>query len=80
VRDGVSGFVCNSIEDMAERTMHSLTAIRPQTVRNYACQHFSVERMVSDYIGLYQEMIGAASPLGTTRSGSPVRGFSARRS
>ena len=68
VRDGVSGFVCNSIEEMAERAKQSLSKIKPETVHSYACQHFSVERMVNDYIDLYQEMIGGASPLGTARS------------
>ena len=80
VRDGISGFVCNNVEDMANRAKHSLSAIEPTTVRNYACQYFSVDRMVDDYIDLYQEMIGDVSPLGTTRSSPPVRGFSARRS
>src|SRR6185369_13983676 len=45
VRDGVSGFVCNSIEEMAERAKQSLSKIKPQTVHSYARQHFSVERM-----------------------------------
>ncbi len=80
VRDGVSGFICNSIEEMSDRAMHSLSTIKPQAVRSYACQHFSVDRMVNDYVGLYQQMIGGASPLGTARPVPPVRGFSARRS
>lgn len=80
VRDGVSGFVSNSIEEMADQAVPSLSKIKAQTVRAYASQHFSVDRMVDDYIGLYQELVGDASPLGTTRSGPPVRGISARRS
>ncbi len=80
VRDGISGFVCNSGEDMASRAKHSLAKIRPRTVRDYVRQLFSLDRMVADYIALYQEMAGDASPLVTARSGGTVRGFSARRS
>ena len=79
VRDGVSGFVCNSIDDMVECATNSLRTIKPEAVHSYAAQYFSVERMVDDYIGLYQELIGGTSPLGTARS-PQARGFSARRS
>ena len=40
VRDGISGFVCNSIEDMASRAVHSLASIKPQTVRDYRSPTF----------------------------------------
>lgn len=79
VRDGVSGFVSNSIGEMADRALHSLSTLKPHAVHSYALQHFSVERMVDEYIGLFQEMIGGASPLGTARS-PQARGISARRS
>jgi glycosyltransferase involved in cell wall biosynthesis len=80
MRDGICGFVCNNIDDMANRAMHSLSTIKPQTVRDYASRHFSLERMVADYLDLYQEMVGDASPLGTAKSGGEVRGLSVRRS
>jgi len=80
VRDGISGFVCNSVEDMTNRALHSLPKIQPQTVRDYVCQYFSLERMVADYHALYKEIAGAATPLRVARSGTAVRGLSVRRS
>jgi hypothetical protein len=65
---------------MADRVKHSLSTIKPQAVRSYASQYFSVDRMVQDYIGLYEEMIGEVSPVGTVRSGPQARGLSVRRS
>lgn len=80
VRDGISGFICNSIEDMAERAVNSISKIKPQTVREYARQFFSLERMVSDYLELYEELVGQESPVGTARPISQVQGLSTRRS
>jgi glycosyltransferase involved in cell wall biosynthesis len=76
VRDGISGFVCNGIDDMASHAVHSLAKIKPQTVRDYVHQYFSLERMVADYIALYEEMLGDANPLGTARADGTLRGFS----
>ena len=53
VHDGVSGFVCRSVDALVNRARDIETAIRPSTVRNYAEQHFSMERMASDYARLY---------------------------
>jgi glycosyltransferase involved in cell wall biosynthesis len=75
VRDGISGFVCNDVDDMAGRAGPSLAKIKPQTVRDYVCRHFSLERMVADYIALYQEMLGDTGALGTARGSSRLRGF-----
>jgi glycosyltransferase involved in cell wall biosynthesis len=55
VRDGISGFVCSSVEDAIAR-VREVQAIRPAAVRAYAQQYFSVERMVQDYLSLYREM------------------------
>jgi glycosyltransferase involved in cell wall biosynthesis len=80
VRDGISGFICNNVEEMSDRALHSIVGIKPQTVREYARQFFSLERMVSDYLELYEELVGEVSPLGTARPMSQLRGLSARRS
>jgi len=53
VHDGVSGFVCNSVDALMRRARDIETAIRPSTVRTYAEQHFSMDRMASDYARLY---------------------------
>jgi glycosyltransferase involved in cell wall biosynthesis len=55
VRDGISGFVCRDVEAAVKR-VREVKAIKPATVRAYAQQHFSVERMVQDYLTLYREI------------------------
>lgn len=55
VSDGVSGFVCDGVESAVAR-LRDAQAIRPATIRAYAQQHFSVERMVQDYLSLYREL------------------------
>ena len=56
VKDGVSGYLCANVDEMAQRA-RSLE-ITPSTVRRYVEQHFSIERMVDDYVALYQECAG----------------------
>jgi glycosyltransferase involved in cell wall biosynthesis len=55
VRDGVSGFVCSGVEDAVAK-LRDVSALKPAGIRAYAQQYFSVERMVQDYLALYQEM------------------------
>lgn len=51
VRDDVSGYICNSVEQMAERIRN--LSISPRLIRQYAKEHFSVEVMVNKYLRLY---------------------------
>lgn len=53
VRDGVSGFVCDGVDDAVTR-MRELKVMSPAAVRTYTQQHFSMERMVQDYLALYR--------------------------
>jgi glycosyltransferase involved in cell wall biosynthesis len=62
VEDGVSGFVCHSVEELARHARNIGTAIRPSTVRNYAEQYFSMERMASDYARLFTEISSSTLP------------------
>jgi glycosyltransferase involved in cell wall biosynthesis len=55
VRDGISGFVCSGVEEAAKR-VHEVNGMKPAAIRAYAQQHFSVERMVQDYLALYREL------------------------
>ena len=55
VRDGVSGYVCNSTEEMAEHAMN--LRIDPAEVRTYVEQNFSIEKMVREYVNLYKDVI-----------------------
>ena len=55
VSNGVNGFVCEGVEEVAA-CLRQLDAMKPAAIRAYAQQHFSVERMVQDYLSLYHEM------------------------
>ena len=72
VRDGVSGFVCASADEMAQRARQLPGAFNPAAVRQYCQQYFSVERMVTDYVGLYQELVAEDSLLDIGESAMPV--------
>jgi glycosyltransferase involved in cell wall biosynthesis len=75
VADGVSGWVCNSVDEMVEKARQIESAFDPSTVRCYAETHFSVERMVNEYAALYQRIAtGAESPQRTARSKITVVG------
>ena len=53
VRDGVSGYVCNSVDDMAQRALAMQDEIVPQLVRDYAERRFSREEMAAAYDRLF---------------------------
>ena len=55
VRNGVSGYVCNSIEEMAGHAMN--LQLDPAEVRNYVEQNFSIEKMVREYVNLYKDVL-----------------------
>jgi glycosyltransferase involved in cell wall biosynthesis len=55
VRDGISGYICSSVEDAVAR-VREVQAIKPAAVRAYVQQFFSAERMVQDYLSLYRDM------------------------
>jgi glycosyltransferase involved in cell wall biosynthesis len=55
VRDGVSGYVCRSVRVMAQAVMN--LKIDPALVRRYVEENFSIEKMVRQYIALYQEAL-----------------------
>jgi glycosyltransferase involved in cell wall biosynthesis len=57
VRDGVSGYICRNVRDMANR-VRSLN-INCATVRKYVEENFSIERMVRDYLALYRDALDA---------------------
>ena len=53
--DGLTGFLCRDENELAQR-MTEIYRIRPADCRAYAEEHFSVERMVTDYEALYGEV------------------------
>ncbi|HLH08652.1 MAG TPA: glycosyltransferase family 4 protein [Terriglobales bacterium] len=56
VKDGVSGYVCNSVEQMAMRA-RLCDKFNPAEVRSYVVLNFSVDKMVKQYINLYSEIL-----------------------
>lgn len=58
VRDGISGYVCHSVDELATRARDIEGQFVPRSVRKYVEQCFSLERMVSEYANLYAEMAG----------------------
>lgn len=72
IRDGVSGYCCQTPEEMALRACNLPGQLKPVSVRQYCQQYFSLERMVADYLGLYQEMVGEEGTLGKAASTFPM--------
>jgi glycosyltransferase involved in cell wall biosynthesis len=57
VAPGVSGFICSSVADMAEKVVSLPGSIRPAAVRKYAEDSFSLGAMVDQYVTLYREIM-----------------------
>src|SRR3989449_11339750 len=56
VRDGVSGYVCRSVSQLARRVSNLQTnPMNPRDLRQYVQENFSLERMVAGYAALYEE-------------------------
>ncbi len=58
VKDGLSGYVCHSVEEMADRARYLADHPCCAAVRRYVEERFSVERMVLDYVNFYAEIAG----------------------
>lgn len=57
VKDGVSGYVCRSVDDMVEKAKNALNFDFAR-VRQYVVTEFSLDRMVQSYADLYAEILG----------------------
>jgi glycosyltransferase involved in cell wall biosynthesis len=62
VADGISGYVCRSVEDMSQRVYDIQDDIAPQIVREYAEKNFSRDRMAAEYERLFESIAQPASP------------------
>jgi glycosyltransferase involved in cell wall biosynthesis len=62
VADGISGYVCQSLDEMAACAKDIQALIRPRAVREYAEKNFSTERMAAEYLQLYCQIYGLDSP------------------
>ena len=55
VRDGISGYICRNVQQMAERA--SNLDLNPTKVRQYVEENFSMDRMVNSYLELYEDAL-----------------------
>lgn len=55
VHDGVSGWLCRDVEDMAQRALN--LDISPESCRGWVAEHFSIERMAADYLHVYEQSL-----------------------
>jgi glycosyltransferase involved in cell wall biosynthesis len=58
VRNGISGYVCESVSEMVEYARNLGKSIRPAAVRYYADRRFSLDRMAAEYEEVYSSCIG----------------------
>jgi glycosyltransferase involved in cell wall biosynthesis len=59
VRDGVNGWVCRTVEDMASRITSD--PISPRGCLDHVTTHFSADRMTDRYLDVYERACGAAA-------------------
>ena len=55
VRDGVSGWICRDVNEMAERAQ--APGVAAESCRSWVTRHFSRERMVNRYLEIYQSVL-----------------------
>jgi len=65
VRDGVSGWVCNTVDEMVERLPD--LSLEPAAIRRDAEERFSLDLMTQHYIQLYLELLMERSATGSGR-------------
>ena len=57
VQNGINGFTVQNVDE-AVRAVERLGEVSRKQVREYAEQHFSRERMVADYLRVYEQILG----------------------
>ena len=62
IEDGVTGFICDNLDGMVA-AIDRLPLIRRQRCRDSFKTRFTVERMVQDYLALYQHMAATVRPI-----------------
>ena len=59
VRDGISGYVCRSVRELAKRVTQ--LNFEPAALRAYVEENFSLQRMVGKYADLYAEALAESA-------------------
>ena len=70
VGEGVSGYVCHAVDELAFRATH--LNLGPREVRSYAEARFSVHRKASQYSDLYQALL-------CEKDSEPIRPLQSRK-
>jgi glycosyltransferase involved in cell wall biosynthesis len=66
VRDGVSGWICRNVDDMAARI--NSPAIPSGICHEYMLEHFSLTRMAEKYVSVYESVVnGSAETLASAQ-------------
>lgn len=62
ISEGLSGYVCHNTDEMVERAK-SASTLNAEKIRRYVEEHFSLEKMVSQYAEVFQSLaMGRLSP------------------
>jgi glycosyltransferase involved in cell wall biosynthesis len=72
VCNGISGYICRTREEMVQRAAALPGRFSSSNVRQFCQQYFSADRMVADYVALYQELAEEDSPVGKTAISLPL--------
>ena len=59
IKDGVSGYICRTVREMSKRVGD--LNFNPARVRHYVEENFSIEKMVRQYVAVYQEAVNESS-------------------
>ncbi len=54
VHNGINGWICRNVDEMAKRLQSPLPESRG--CRNFITNHFSLDRMVAEYLDIYQQL------------------------
>ena len=60
VKDGVSGFIVNSVQQAAE-AVQAVPTLGRQRCRDYFERRFSATRMAEDYVGVYNRLLNSSN-------------------
>jgi glycosyltransferase involved in cell wall biosynthesis len=68
VRDGVNGWICSDVADMASRIVS--LEVAPASCRMFVAQHFSVARMTDGYVDVYERALTGANTVAAAELGA----------
>ncbi len=63
---GVTGFVCETLDEMVQSVRH-VSVLDRTRCRQIFDARFSTERMVQDYLRVYEHMVGLPAKISPTR-------------